>query len=222
MKKLTTVLLAVGMLGAAACKSEVDDKPAAAVTEAPAAAEKPEKPADENTAPAAQNLKEVPLDATATKVEWVAAKVTKDHKGGFEAVTGKARYDASGALVGIDAEIDTRSVTSDTEKLTKHLKSPDFFDVEKFPKATFTTTKIEPGGEGGTHTVTGVLDLHGVKKEISFPATIKTENGVTTATSEFTLKRFDFGINYKGAADDLIKDEVLMKLHVVAPAPEQT
>ena len=67
--------------------------------------------------------------------------------------------------------VEMASVKSDDEKLTGHLQSPDFFDVAKYPKATFESTEIKKGGDkGATHTVTGNLDFHGVKKSITFPA----------------------------------------------------
>ena len=108
------------------------------------------------------------------------------------------------------------------EKLTRHLKDSDFFDVAKFPKATFTSTKIEPSTEEGTHMVTGDLEMRGVKKQISFPVTIKKQGSTVLTTSEFTIKRFDWDVNYKGAADDLIKDDVLIKLHIVTPTPAES
>ena len=109
------------------------------------------------------------------------------------------------------------SVATDQEKLDGHLKSPDFFDVAKFPKATFESTKIVKGGDNGaTHTVTGNLTLHGVTKSIVFPAKIAIAGDTVTVDADFGINRKDFGIVYPGKADDLIKDEVLMKLAIKA------
>src|SRR5437588_8118911 len=67
--------------------------------------------------------------------------------------------------------------STDEDELTGHLKTPDFFDVAKYPKATFVSTKIERNTTGGaTHTVSGNFDLHGVKASISFPATRSEEH----------------------------------------------
>jgi len=115
----------------------------------------------------------------------------------------------------VTAEIDTASLFADQEKLTGHLKSGDFFDVEKHPKARFTSTSIKTGGENGaSHTVTGNLELHGVTKSISFPANIKTADGSVDVDAEFAINRKDFGLVYPGKPDDLIKDEVLIKLQI--------
>lgn len=98
-------------------------------------------------------------------------------------------------------------------KLAKHLKSPDFFDVAKFPKAEFTLTKFEKAAQGeSTHTVSGQLNLHGVTKAISFPAKVEMADGKAAAKAEFKIQRKDFGIVYPGMPDDLIKDEVLLDL----------
>jgi polyisoprenoid-binding protein YceI len=67
--------------------------------------------------------------------------------------------------------------------------------------------------------LTGMLDLHGVQKQVTIPVkAVVTPEGVRT-TSEFTIKRQDWGISYRGMADDLIKDEVLLKLDLMFPPP---
>ena len=83
--------------------------------------------------------------------------------------------------------------------------------MAKYPKAAFTSSQIKAGGEGGaTHTITGELDLHGVKETISFPATISVGADTASGTAEFVIKRQDFGIVYPGKQDDLIRDDVLL------------
>ena len=114
------------------------------------------------------------------------------------------------------------STWTDTDRLTGHLKSPDFFDVAKFPKSTFETTGITKGNtdakaKDATHTVTGNLTLHGVTKSIQFPARIGVTPDAATLDSEFFLNRKDFQINYPGMANDLIRDEVVINLAIRAP-----
>lgn len=194
-----------------ACDSEIDDKTAATVKEAPAAA--PAKaPADPAPAPA-KAPSAVPEGAWTlaadSSIEWIGAKVTKDHPGGFKALSGHASV-ADGALKSATVVIDLASLYSDHPKLEKHLKSDDFFDIAQFPTSTFEITGVGEG-QGGQSTVTGTLDLHGVKKEISFPATVAVDGAKASVTAEFTLNRGDFGMTYPGKADDLIRDEVLVK-----------
>jgi len=114
--------------------------------------------------------------------------------------------------------IETDSLWADNPKLTGHLKSPDFFDVASHPTATFESTEIVPAETG--YMVTGNLDLHGVTKSITFPAEITVEDGQVRVDSEFSIKRFDFGIEYKGKADDLIRDDVVIRLQLVAVPDE--
>ena len=78
----------------------------------------------------------------------------------------------------------------------------------------FESTSIESTAEG--YDITGNLELHGVTKSIRFPATIAVEEGRVTAEAEFFIQRFDFDIVYPGKPDDLIRDEVVIKLSLVA------
>lgn len=154
-----------------------------------------------------------------SKVEFVAAKVTRSHNGSFKQFSGTIdllNSDPGQSVVSIS--IDTTSVVTDEDQLTGHLKTPDFFDVAKFPKATFVSTKIEPDtANGATHSVTGNFDLHGVKKSISFPATIQITPTSVSVNAEFAINRQDFKLTYPGKADDLIKDGVVIKLTLNVP-----
>ena len=154
-----------------------------------------------------------PIDASASKVEFVGSKVTGKHEGKFEKFSGSITVTGGKAETAkIAVEIDATSLKTDSEKLDGHLKSADFFDVEKFPKATFTSTEIKVEGEKAT--ITGNLNLHGVEKSISFPATVKLGGDSVSATAEFSINRKDFGVVYAGKPDDLIRDEVLIKLTI--------
>ncbi len=150
-----------------------------------------------------------------SKVEFTGSKVTGKHDGGFK--TFKGIID----LVGDKAEtsrvlvdIDMASVFSDADGLTKHLQTGDFFEVEKFPKSSFVSTKIEPDTAkgAGNYTVTGDLEMRGVKKSVKFPATITITPADVAVKAEFAINRKDFGIVYAGKADDLIRDDVVIKL----------
>jgi polyisoprenoid-binding protein YceI len=154
-----------------------------------------------------------------SKIEFVAAKVTRSHNGSFKQFNGAidlVNNSIDQSRVTID--IDTSSVVTDEDALTAHLKTPDFFDVAKFPKATFTSTKIEPNTTAGaTHTVTGNFELHGMKKAITFPAFIQVAPDKVTVNAEFAINRKDFGITYPGKTDDLIRDGVVIKLTLNPP-----
>jgi len=154
-----------------------------------------------------------------SKIEFAGSKVTGKHDGGFN------KFNGAVYLVNnkpeesrVEVDIDATSVFTDADGLTEHLKTADFFDVAKFPKASFVSTEIKAGGDkGATHTITGNLEIKGVKRSVTFPATIKVEANAVTVQSEFAINRRDFGINYAGKANDLIRDDVVMKLNINAP-----
>jgi len=216
MKFGSSMLVLSLLLLTPACKSEIDEKPAAQVSETVATT------SSDTAATAAPTGTATPVIKEKSKIEFTAAKVTRDHHGEFKNFDGSIEY-AGGQPSKIAFDIDLNSIETDTEKLTGHLKTPDFFDVAKYPKATFVSTSLTeaPAGSpgGATHMLKGTLDLHGVQKEVTIPVVAeKTAEGVHTR-SEFTINRQDWGISYKGAADDLIKDNVLIKLDLMFPPP---
>lgn len=187
-----------------ACADPSADKPKATTGTA----------APETTAAKSGETEIMPVTAANSKVEFDASKVTKTHHGSFKTFSGQIELAKNVADSKVSIDIDTASVEADDPQLTGHLKTPDFFDVAKFPKATFTSTKIEPaaGGAANAYTVTGNLDLHGVKKSITFPATIQANPDSVAVDAEFAVNRKDFGIVYAGKADDLIRDNVVLRL----------
>jgi polyisoprenoid-binding protein YceI len=197
--------------GFMACSNPADDVPAAAVAE-PVESE----PTTEGTG----DTKIFTL-ADETTVSFVGSKITGSHDGGFEVLTGEIEMvDGDPTLSSLRMTIDTTTLWTDTEKLTGHLKSADFFDVENHPTATFTSTKIAAAAEG--YSITGNLDLHGISKSITFPAAIQVSPEGVKAQAEFSVMRFDFNIVYPGRKDDLIRDEVVVKFDLVAaPMGEQ-
>lgn len=206
--------LSLAIFGTACQKSEIDEKPAAEVSETSATT------ATEMTSSTPGATTNVVKEKSS--INFVGAKVTRDHKGSFKNFDGSLEY-AGAAPSRISFDIDLSSIETDTPDLTKHLQTADFFDVAKYPKATFVSTSITaaPAGTPGgpTHIVKGNLNLHGVEKEVTIPVTAHVMPEGIHTVSEFTINRHDWGISYKGMADDLIKDEVLMKLELLFPPP---
>ena len=169
------------------------------------------------TTPKGENLAITPENS---KVLFTGSKVTGKHEGGFnkfsgaiDLVNGKAEESS------VKIDIETTSVFTDADGLTKHLQTGDFFEVEKYPKASFASTKIVPDQSKGAnaYTVTGDLELRGVRKAITFPATIVVSPADVTVDADFSINRKDFGIVYAGKADDLIRDDVVIKLDLKTP-----
>jgi polyisoprenoid-binding protein YceI len=191
------------------CANPAANKPKATVGNA----------APETSAPNTTGTETLRISPENSKIEFTAAKVTRSHNGLFKQFSGTIDLIAGDILQSrVTVNIDAASVVTDTDDLTAHLKTADFFDVAKFPKATFTSTKIEPAsGNNATHTVTGNFELHGIKKSISFPATIVATPADVAVSTEFAINRRDFGLVYPGKADDLNRDGVVIKLTVRVP-----
>jgi polyisoprenoid-binding protein YceI len=169
------------------------------------------------SSPAAAQCQKYVITPQNSKIEFIGSKVTGKHNGSFKDFSGQVDYAGTPENSRVNITIKTDSIETDTPDLTKHLKTADFFDVAKFPEANFVSTAIKAGGENGaSHTVTGNLTMHGVTKAITFPATINVTPDAATVESSFSINRKDFGINYAGAADNLIRDNVVLTLHVRA------
>jgi polyisoprenoid-binding protein YceI len=107
----------------------------------------------------------------------------------------------------VDVTLDGKTISTDNPKRDEHLRSADFFNMEKNPTITFKSKKVAPGADG-TYKVTGDLTMGGKTKEVTFEAKdftapVKAPNGDTkrgfTATTR--VNRKDFGINWNKTLD---------------------
>lgn len=156
-----------------------------------------------------------PFTQADSKVSWVGQKVTGKHEGSFGVFGGIIELVGADATKSrVRAEIDMTSLSTTPEKLVAHLKSADFFSVEEFPRATFVSTAIAKSGEA--YTVTGNLTLHGVTRALTFPAKIAVTDAEVTVNADFAINRKEFGVVYPGKPDDLIADDVALKLELHA------
>ncbi|MES2788686.1 MAG: YceI family protein [Planctomycetota bacterium] len=150
-----------------------------------------------------------PLTGDNTKVEWVGSKADGTHAGGFKKVTGAAVVKGDKGL-SLELEIDCASLYSDSDKLTGHLKSPDFFAVKDHPTATFVSKSVKKHKSG--YEIVGDLTLLGKTKEIHFPATIASGDKLALK-ADFKIIRSEFGMTYgKGK----VNDDVAIKVTIGA------
>jgi polyisoprenoid-binding protein YceI len=126
--------------------------------------------------------------------------------------------------------IDAASIDTDNADRDKHLRSGDFFDVEKNPTIAFTSDKVKLSGKD-TYAVTGTLTMRGVSRTVTLPVTYlgaakdpwgNPRAGFSTA---ITLNRKDYGINWNKALDNgglLLGDDVAVtvELEAVKQAPK--
>ncbi len=132
----------------------------------------------------------------------------------FDVTVNASKPDFSDAVFELTADV--ASINTDVEMRDNHLKSPDFFDAEKYPKLSFKSTSIKPAGKN-KYKLSGDLTLHGVTKPVTmdlwYRGTI--ENPMSKApTSGFqvagTIKRSDFALGEKFPAP-MLSDEVQIK-----------
>lgn len=146
-------------------------------------------------------------------------------RGDFSKVTGKIVYDPSNlAASSVEASIDVSTVNTREPKRDAHLKSADFFDVEKFPMMTFKSTKWYK--EGANLKIAGDLTIHGVTKNVVLdvegpsPEVKAQGNSIRTgATASVTINRRDFGLNYNRlieAGGLVVGDEAKLTIDIEA------
>ena len=177
----------------------------------------------------------LPVDVSKSTMQWTAKKVTGQHNGTVK-LSGGALQVKGSKLAGGTFSMDMTSITvsditdpSGNAKLTGHLKSEDFFSVEKHPASTFTITKAAPvaGAKTGepNYTITGNLTIKGITHPITFPATVKINGNAAEATARLEVDRTKWDIKYRAAiigtvADKVIEDNFTIDLKIVAGTSE--
>ena len=145
-------------------------------------------------------------------------------KGQFTGVKGSLALDESDVTKSrVEVSIDAASITTREPQRDAHLKSPDFFDVEKFPTLSFKSTTIKRAGEGEL-AVAGDLTIHGITRNVVFTVEGPTPQakdpwGNTRLGLSATTKinRKDFGLTWNAALETggiLVGDEVTITLDV--------
>ena len=145
------------------------------------------------------------VDATQSMIEWIGYKPTGQHNGTLNIKSG-ALYLVDNTPVGGEFVIDMNSLRvldlEDPEwngKLTGHLRSPDFFDVDNNPEAKFVVTQIVRNKNGGpVYLLTGNLTIKGITRSVTFGADVSREgDAVSGKTPQFTIDRTEYDIKYK-------------------------
>lgn len=224
MRRYSLLVALTALIAISGCRNPADDVPQATVGEAqPVTDEGSAAPADETAADEATAGDEAAeaeglswvFDASTSSVGFVGSKVTGSHDGGFRDFAGTVNCPDRADLTSCRVEftVQMASVFTDTERLTGHLQNDDFFDVPNHPTATFVSTAIAVE-TATTMQVTGNLTLRGTTKSITFPATVQMGPDGFEMSSEFALNRMDFGVSYTGREDDLIREEVVIKLDI--------
>lgn len=164
-------------------------------------------------------------------VTWVGSKITGDeHSGTIAIKSGVLAAEGSNLKSGnfvLDIATLTNTDMAGSEgqgKLEGHLKSPDFFDVEKFPTASFAVTSVSAvDTDEANCAITGNLTLKGVTKNVTFNALVvaKADGTLTAISDKFAINRNDWGMQYgsgiAGAVgDNVINDNVTLQVNLTA------
>ncbi len=165
------------------------------------------------------------IDGSHTSVQFsVRHMMISNVRGTFGKVSGSIQADDQDLTRStVQATIDVVSIDTRDAKRDEHLRSPDFFDVAKYPTISFTSKKVEKAGDNRFR-VTGDLSLHGVMREVvlqveSAGPPIKDLMGKTRAGARATTKvnRKDYGIVWNKALDGggiAVGDEVEITIEV--------
>lgn len=161
------------------------------------------------------------VSADQSTIAWHGEKVTGSHNGEVNVRQGNIVLDAQGNLKSAYVQADMQTIVNhdleDAEtnaKLVGHLKSDDFFSVEKFPYAEINLTKFEKGKEAGKYVASGELTIKGKTHPITVPFTYNVDGGAMTATGSFTFDRSNYDVRYGSESffdnlgDKVIYDDV--------------
>lgn len=170
------------------------------------------------------------IDPSHSEVGFTIRHMVSNVRGRFNDFAGTIDMDPKAPQKGsVELSVKTTSIDTGNADRDKHLRTADFFDVEKYPEITFKSDSVKATGKN-RYDVTGTLTMHGVSKKVTLPVTLNgeakdpwgnTRAGFETAT---TLDRKAYGIVWNKAIDNggvLLGDDVnvSINLETVKAAP---
>lgn len=160
-------------------------------------------------------VEKVAVDTEKSLIVWKGYKVTGSHTGTIRVKSGSLDMQ-DGMLKGGSFSIDMNSIActdltgGGADKLVGHLKSDDFFGVQKYPTATFTITSVVSRGTPGDYKIIGNMKIKETTKSIRFNANIKEEGGVKVATADIVLDRSEYDVRFgSGSFFDSLGDKTI-------------
>jgi polyisoprenoid-binding protein YceI len=166
------------------------------------------------------------VDTGESKILWTGRKIGGEHTGSIQVREGKLDMN-NGRLTGGSFVIDMATIVNEDlsgeykAKLEGHLKSDDFFGVAKFPTAQLVITDVK-GGKDGRYDITGDLTIKEHTHAITFPATLKAENGRVSADARIVVDRSRYDVRYGSSSffdnlgDKVIYDDFDLEVSLVA------
>ena len=179
---------------------------------------------------AAAEARTYALDRAHSKVSFTIRHLMSEVDGRFRDFDGSITYDPQAPERSkVEVTIQATSIDTSNERRDDHLRSADFFDVEKHPTLTFESTSVQRES-ADTLRVTGDLSIHGVTRPVTIPVRITGQmpyrGGEKVGfASDFTVDRKDYDVTWNRAVDQggvLLGDEVAISIRVEADwAPPQ-
>lgn len=171
------------------------------------------------------------IDKSHTSVGFTVRHLFTRVAGRFDTFEGKIAFDPQNpGSAKVEGAIDAASINTNNEKRDTHLRSEDFFAVEKYPKILFKSTKVsDVDATRQTGKLHGVLKIRGVERpvvlDVAFLGTGKDPWGNSKAgfTASGTINRKDFGLNWNEALETggfLVGDDVEIEINAEANVPE--
>lgn len=170
--------------------------------------------------------KDVKVDTNSSQISWIGEKVTGQHNGTVNIKSGALDVE-NGIIKGGEFDIDMTTIDvldlkGDAKgKLMGHLKSDDFFSVEKYPTAKFKITSVNESTEtDATHFIAGDLTIKGITNKITFPATVTVNGEKVNAKATFALDRTKWNVRYgsgsffDGLGDKMIYDDFKLSVNL--------
>lgn len=155
------------------------------------------------------------VDVKSSNIVWKAYKVTGEHTGDVKLKNGSLQF-ADGKLSGGSFEVDMNTITCKDmqgeygDKLVGHLKSEDFFGVDKYPTAKFTITRVIPQDTKGNYKIIGNLKIKESTKEVKFFANVSEQGNMVKATGTMKIDRSEYNIQYgSGSFFDNLGDKTI-------------
>lgn len=171
------------------------------------------------------------IDGQQSSLTWTGKKVTGSHTGNVNIRQGNIVLGEDGMVQSVYVQVDMTTISnqdledeSTKAKLVGHLKSDDFFGVEKFPYAEIKLSNVTSGKEAGQYVASGTLTVKGKTEPISVPFKFRQNDGTAQAMGKFTFDRSKYDVRYGSSSffdslgDKVIYDDVEIEFNIIGQA----
>ncbi len=155
----------------------------------------------------------LPIDES-SNIKFAIKNFSVNVSGSFQGLRGTIHFneqDLPGSFCKVS--VDAATVNTGIKSRDNHLRKPDYFDVQQYPKISFVSVKISAAKLPGDYLMTGILTLKGHSREISFPFTVQHEKEGLRLTGTTKINRRDFSV---GGSSLILSDNVLITISVFA------